>query len=104
MATIEQELRQLTVEIGNVRDRLPLRSRAYEAVAQVYTAAGDLAERAVAARIDEADEDYAAFSRSIGKAVAALQAAQQRINQVTKALKIASQVVEIAARLLDKVT
>jgi hypothetical protein len=68
-----------------------------------YTEASDLLERLQAKEIDEAGSEYKEFSAKIKEALVIFEKAERKIAKISKVVKIAEQVIDIAGKIAKKV-
>jgi predicted nucleic acid-binding Zn-ribbon protein len=94
---------QFVEELSALKDATPVTDPSYEDLKKKYTAASDLLESLQEKEIDEAGAEYKEFSAKIKEALEIFEEAEKKIAKISKVVKIAAQVIDIAGKIAAKV-
>jgi len=95
---------QLFVErLSALKDATSVNDPNYQALKDSYTAASDLLESSQEKAIDDAGIEYIEFSKKIKEAMLIFDEAEKKIARLSKVVKIAAQVIDIAGKVIAKV-
>lgn len=105
MATVHitDDLQQFVDKLSALKDATPVLDPDYPALKKCYTEASDLLESSQEKEIDDAGNDYQEFCTQLKEAMATFDAAEKKIAKISKVVKIAAQVVDIAGKIVAKV-
>lgn len=105
MATVQisGDLQQFVERLSFLKDAAPVTDPDYQALKDSYTAASDLLELSQEKAIDDAGSEYKEFSAKIKEAMVIFDKAEKKIAKISKVVKIAAQVIEIAGKVIAKV-
>ena len=100
MATVQitEDLLQFVQRLSSLKDATSVTDPEYQALKEKYTEASDLLERVQEREIDEACQEYRDFSVKIKEAMVIFDEAEKKIAKISKVIKIASQVIDIAGK------
>lgn len=100
---ISGELQQFVEKLSALKDATSVTDPSYEDLKKKYTEASDLLENLQAKEIDEAGSEYKEFSAKIKEAFVIFDKAEKKIEKISKVVKIAAQVIDIAGKIVAKV-
>ncbi len=105
MASVQMsgELQQFVEKLSALKDATPVTDPSYGDLKKKYTAASDLLESMQDKEIDEAGSEYKEFSAKIKEALVIFEKAERKIAKISKVVKIAAQVIDIAGKIAAKV-
>lgn len=99
---ISSDLQQFVERLSALKDATSVTDPDYQALKDRYTAASDMLELSQEKEIDNAGSEYQEFSAKIKEAMVIFDEAEKKIAKISKVVKIAAQVVDIAGKIVAK--
>lgn len=105
MATVQitDDLQLLLEKLSALKDATPTTDPDYKDLNAKYTAASDLLASLQDKAIDDACCEYKEFSVKIKEAMVIFDEAEKKIAKISKVVKIAAQVIDVAGKVVAKV-
>ncbi len=105
MATVQisDDLQMVVERLSALKDATPVSDPNYKDLKDMYTRASDLLEQSQEKAIDDAASEYVEFSAKIKEAMLVFDEAEKKIAKISKVVKIAGQVIDVAGKVITKV-
>jgi|SRR6185369_9812902 len=100
---INSDLQLFVKRLSELKDATPVRDPDYQSLKDMYTAASDLLENLQEKAIDDAGYEYIEFAKNIKEAMGIFDEAEKKIARISKVVKIAAQVIDIAGKIAAKI-
>jgi len=100
---ITGDLQQFVEKMSALKNATPVSDPDYKGLKEIYTAASDLLASVQEKAIDDAGSEYQEFSVKIKEAMVIFDESEKKIAKISKVVKIAAQVIDVAGKVVAKV-